>query len=170
MSLTYDFTTSACLVSLAVIDSRKRRHRAEGEESDDEPGTYTNQQAGSSLFTEKRRQKGKLPTKKLAQSRQKCSKEELLQLEQQKESEAARAYARVKQLWNGMLNGEGAAEKEWLIEAEKLVEMFRETRALFTVQNVGVFGSLKRTKSNMNKGRNICELVSNASSPQRPRS
>ena len=61
-----------------------------------------------------------------------------MQLEQQKENEALRAYAMVKQLWEGMLNGEEVSEKEWLIEAQKLVEMFRETRALFTVQNVSL--------------------------------
>lgn len=35
-----------------------------------------------------------------------------------------------------MLINEGEAEREWLVEAEKLVETFRETRNLFNATRV----------------------------------
>lgn len=35
-----------------------------------------------------------------------------------------------------MLHGDAEAEREWLLEAEKLVDMFRETRNLFLTSRV----------------------------------
>jgi general transcription factor 3C polypeptide 3 (transcription factor C subunit 4) len=119
-----------------VIDSRRRRRGGGDEESESEAGSPTDTRTKASLFAEKK-SKGKRSAAKSAQNKPRLSKEELIQLDQQKEGEALRAYARVKQLWDAMLAGEEAAEREWLIEAEKLVEMFRETRALFSVLNVG---------------------------------
>ena len=42
----------------------------------------------------------------------------------------------MQELWPGMLAGDFEAEKEWLIESEKLVETFRETRNLFLTSRV----------------------------------
>lgn len=47
-------------------------------------------------------------------------------------------YHRVKEIWSKMLAGEEEATREWLVEAEKLVECFRETRNLFLTSRVGV--------------------------------
>lgn len=64
---------------------------------------------------------------------------QLKELEAQKEREVTRGYQRVQELWSGMLAGEVEAEKEWLIETEKLVETFRETRNLFLTSRVSFF-------------------------------
>lgn len=44
----------------------------------------------------------------------------------------------MKEIWAGMLAQETEAEREWLLEAEKLVDMFRETRNLFLTSRVGL--------------------------------
>jgi general transcription factor 3C polypeptide 3 (transcription factor C subunit 4) len=61
---------------------------------------------------------------------------ELKALEEQREREAILGYTRVEDLWPRMLHGDAEAEREWMIEAEKLVEMFRETRNLFVTTRV----------------------------------
>lgn len=66
---------------------------------------------------------------------------QLRELEAQKEREAAQGWHRVQELWPRMLANEEDAVREWLVEAEKLVESFRETRALFLTSRVsGGFG------------------------------
>lgn len=42
----------------------------------------------------------------------------------------------MQELWPRMLAGDPEAEKEWLIESERLVETFRETRNLFLTSRV----------------------------------
>ena len=64
----------------------------------------------------------------------------------QKEREAAQQWKRVQELWPRMLAGEEEPLREWLIEAEKLVEAFRETRALFLTSRVRHVGSLRSIK------------------------
>lgn len=66
----------------------------------------------------------------------KLSAAQLRELEAQKEREVAQGFHRVKDLWSSMLAGEEEAEREWLVEAEKLVESFRETRNLFNATRV----------------------------------
>ena len=60
-------------------------------------------------------------------------------MEAKKEKEAAQSYRRVKDLWARMLNGEEEADREWMHEAESLVESFRETRALFLSTRVSAY-------------------------------
>ena len=79
----------------------------------------------------------------------------------EKEKEVIKGYARLKEIWQDMLQErqiaevfrlsiadggvwtmvdlveEGSLEKEWMLEAEKLVEAFRETRNLFLASRVG---------------------------------
>ncbi|KAJ6486311.1 hypothetical protein DFH09DRAFT_1265926 [Mycena vulgaris] len=69
---------------------------------------------------------------KIKMSQNRMSNAELRAIEAQKEAEAVGAYARLKQLWPRMLEGDGAPRQEWLLEAEKLIEAFRETRRLFS--------------------------------------
>ncbi len=64
------------------------------------------------------------------------SKESLIELEQRKEAEALLSYDRLKKTWDAMLQQEESAVNEWLVEAEKLVDMFRETRNLFGSKGV----------------------------------
>ena len=47
-----------------------------------------------------------------------------------------KGYRRLKEIWSGMLAGEKDSEREWLVEAEKLIDMFRETRNLFVTSRV----------------------------------
>jgi general transcription factor 3C polypeptide 3 (transcription factor C subunit 4) len=74
-------------------------------------------------------------------------------LEAAKEKEVVRGYKRVCELWGRMLKGVGGslgleedredqeAVREWMVEAEKMVETFRETRNLFLTSRVSVFFS-----------------------------
>jgi general transcription factor 3C polypeptide 3 (transcription factor C subunit 4) len=57
-------------------------------------------------------------------------------LEVQKEKEVVKGYRRLKEIWSSMLAGEKDPEREWLVEAEKLIDMFRETRNLFVTSRV----------------------------------
>ena len=53
------------------------------------------------------------------------------ELEVEKEKEVLKGYQRVKDLTPAMKTGNEVVVKEWLLEAEKLIESFRETRRLF---------------------------------------
>ena len=64
------------------------------------------------------------------------SKEGLIELEIRKEAEAIASHDRLKKLWDTMLSADGSAINEWILEAEKLIEMFRETRNLFGSRGV----------------------------------
>ena len=69
---------------------------------------------------------------------------QLHELERKKEEEVERGYKLLCELWPKMLLPQGTAEqelaeREWLLEAEKLVDMFRETRNLFRTSRVSIF-------------------------------
>jgi len=119
-----------------VIDSRKRRpggrQELDGQENDP---------TRASLFEEKvRTGKGK------SGKQQKLSMAELRQAESNIEKEVTQWYHRVTELWAGMLAGQEDATREWLMEAEKLVEMFRHTRPLFlTSRHQGFRGMFPRS-------------------------
>lgn len=112
-----------------VIDSRKRRTNQP--EATPTPGTVPQPQ-GASLFEEKSRTKSKTP----APGKSRLSLAELKALEEQREREVILGYTRAEDLWPRMLHGDAEAGREWMIEAEKLVEMFRETRNLFVTTRV----------------------------------
>ena len=119
----------------AVIDSRRRR-RVAGAEGQDRAGSSQDGATGASLFEEKAR-KGKGKGKGSAGARPgKLTAAQLRELEAQKEREAAQSYARVRDLWPRMLAGDEDADREWMYEAEMLIESFRETRALFLTTRV----------------------------------
>jgi general transcription factor 3C polypeptide 3 (transcription factor C subunit 4) len=65
---------------------------------------------------------------------------ELKALEEEREREVLLGYTRVEDLWPRMLRDDVEAEREWMLEAEKLVEMFRETRNLFVTTRVIKWG------------------------------
>jgi general transcription factor 3C polypeptide 3 (transcription factor C subunit 4) len=94
------------------------------------------QPQGASLFEEKSRTKAKGS----APGRSRLSLAELKALEEEREREVLLGYTRVEDLWPRMLRDDVEAEREWMLEAEKLVEMFRETRNLFVTTRVIKWG------------------------------
>ncbi|KIJ64224.1 hypothetical protein HYDPIDRAFT_175610 [Hydnomerulius pinastri MD-312] len=123
-----------------VIDARKRRPvQVEGTATDVSGPSQTS----ASLFEEKTqtRQKGK------AVKQGRLTVTELKGLEEQREKDVALGYKRMEELWPSILM-EGCldqVEREWMLEAEKLVEMFRETRNLFlTTKNTDFKGMFPR--------------------------
>lgn len=92
--------------------------------------------AAASLFEEKPRVGKEKAARATAQKSAKLNIMQLKELETKKEQEAVLSYGRVKNLWAKMLAEDAAAEREWMHEAESLVESFRETRALFLTSRV----------------------------------
>ncbi|KAI0738457.1 TPR-like protein [Daedaleopsis nitida] len=123
---------------LEVISTRKRRNAQRDAEND------AGEKPSASLFEEGKVRTGKGKTSKANANR--LSKAQLIELESQKEREAVQGWHRVQDLWPRMLANEDAAVREWLFEAEKLVESFRETRALFlTTRQQGFKGMFSRS-------------------------
>jgi general transcription factor 3C polypeptide 3 (transcription factor C subunit 4) len=65
-------------------------------------------------------------------------------LEVAKEREVVRGYKRLCELWGRMLKGgeqveDQEAVREWMVEAEKMVETFKETKNLFLTSRVSHF-------------------------------
>jgi general transcription factor 3C polypeptide 3 (transcription factor C subunit 4) len=106
-----------------VIDARGKRSARNGKQ-----GTVTNHTSaqGASLFEETPSSR---PTKGNRSS--KSSRPVTRELEVGKEKEVLKGYQRVMDLTPAMKTGNEVAVKEWLLEAEKLIENFRETRRLF---------------------------------------
>ncbi|KAI0629317.1 TPR-like protein [Trametes polyzona] len=127
---------------MQVIESRKRRaaHR-EGtvDSGTGEPGS-------ASLFEEGKVRGAKAKGTPAKGNPNKLTAAQLRELEAQKEREAAQSWRRVQELWPRMLGEEEEATREWLVEAEKLIESFRETRALFlTSRHRGFRGMFPRS-------------------------
>jgi len=106
-----------------VIDARGRRGTKHGKQS--AVARHPNVQ-GASLFEETPSSR---PTKGYKSS--KSSRPVARELEIEKEKEVLKGYQRVVDLTPAMRTGNEVAVKEWLLEAEKLIENFRETRRLF---------------------------------------
>ncbi|TFK26991.1 TPR-like protein [Coprinopsis marcescibilis] len=138
-----------------VIDSRKKRKGGTNQ-----PSTQSgNAEAGpstitTSLFAEERatgKTKGSVnkPQNRLTHA-------QLRDLESEKEREVIRGFKKLKDLWQFLsgptFNQTGAGnvgeqERLWMLEAEKLVDMFRETRNLFlTSRNNPFRGMFPRNK------------------------
>jgi general transcription factor 3C polypeptide 3 (transcription factor C subunit 4) len=115
-----------------VIESRKKRHKNSNAAQPEEPGGLS---TSTSLFTEERAAaKGKSSTR---QNRPTLA--QLKELEAEKEKEVVRGHRRLTELWGGMLAGDENADREWMLETERLVDMFRETRNLFLTTRVSFF-------------------------------
>lgn len=99
-------------------------------------------EGGSSLFREREARPSSRITKKSMTPAQ------LLKLENERKEQALGWYKRVRDLWSAMMSGQMEAEREWLLEAEKLVEMFRSTRDLFSTGKVfrGMAGQRRGTR------------------------
>ncbi|KAF8636092.1 hypothetical protein AX17_003797 [Amanita inopinata Kibby_2008] len=143
-----------------VIDSRKKKPKDAVPTSTQSPAPGSSTApASSSLFQEDRssaKSKSAAGTGSM-RSQNRLTHAQLRELEAEKEKEVLKGWSRVKELWGGMLSslrGEGGdeeseqAEREWLVEAEKLVDTFRETRNLFlTSRNLPFRGMFPRSKA-----------------------
>jgi len=109
-----------------VIDSRKKKGKGA---STNTAGDASNTMSTSLFAEDKSKAKG-------AAARPRLTHAQLREMELEKEKEVIKGYRRLKELWAGMLNEEEEAEREWLVQAEKLVDMFRETRNLFLTSRV----------------------------------
>ncbi|KAJ7633881.1 TPR-like protein [Mycena polygramma] len=124
-----------------VIDSRKRRPK--------EPNAATNSatHAAFPALIQEKAAKSRIsaPTKK---STNRLSNAELREMEGQKEMEVMDGYQRLKQLWPRMVQGDGEPRQQWMLEAEKLIEAFRETRRLYSTSRTykGMFPARKSAK------------------------
>lgn len=105
-----------------VINSRKRRNPRTRQGSVLDPSSSQH----ASLFEEKEKPRGGKDQKPA-----KLPRHVTRELEAQKTKDVLQGYQRVQDLNSRMLAGEEVAVNEWLLEAEKLVETFRETRRLF---------------------------------------
>lgn len=85
----------------------------------------------TSLFAEDKTTKTKANA-----TRPRLTHAQLRELEAGKEKEVVCGYRRQKELWPAVVASDPEAERVWLVEAEKLVDMFRETRNLFLTSRV----------------------------------
>ncbi|KIY47854.1 TPR-like protein [Fistulina hepatica ATCC 64428] len=127
-----------------VIDSRRRRNR-NGASTEDQPGTSATQ--SSSLFAEDE-PRAHSASAKSSGPQKKLTHAELLELEAEKEQEVVKGYKRVKDVWDAMLAGNEEAKREWMVEADKLTETYRETRNLFSTSKDVFRGMYPRTRRN----------------------
>ncbi|KAF8824593.1 hypothetical protein HHX47_DHR8000441 [Lentinula edodes] len=162
---------------VTVIDARKRRNKDPSQDSNP-----TTSNPSTSLFAEKNvKSTSSRPT-----NQNRLTQAQLKELEAEKEKDALRSYNRVKEIWDGMIkeretrekeletgiqaaknlmehqraNGaaaEGPVEREWMLEAEKLVDTFRETRNLFTAARHNPFRGMF-PKRRMRKTKDISDL------------
>ena len=115
---------------IAVLDSRKKRL---GPRAGADASGTSGDPAQISLFEEKPR--GKAAARAASKSNR-LSVAQLRELEAQKEKEVMLGHHRVRELWARMLANEEESVREWLVEAEKLIETFRETKNLFLTSRV----------------------------------
>ncbi|KAJ4480918.1 hypothetical protein J3R30DRAFT_3462311 [Lentinula aciculospora] len=155
-----------------VIDSRKRRLKDSSQD-----GVSSTANASTSLFVEKNIKS----SSSRSNNQNRLTQAQLKELESEKEKEVLSSYNRVKEIWDGMIkereagtkkleigieaakklmehqqgNGaapEGPVEREWMLEAEKLVDTFRETRNLFTAARHNPFrGMFPKRRSRKSK-------------------
>ncbi|KAJ6488044.1 hypothetical protein C8R45DRAFT_264401 [Mycena sanguinolenta] len=115
-----------------VIDSRKRTAKSAADVVAGQPAQAP-QQPSSSLFAEdKSADKSTTKTTK----RPRISAEALMELESKMEQDTLKAYRRLAELYPKISKEEANDfERDWLIEAEKLTDSFRECRQLFTTSS-----------------------------------
>lgn len=118
--------------SLLVIDSRKYR---KDKISDPAAGQAEQaQQPSSSLFVEDK-STDKSTAKTTKSGRPRMSVEALMELEAKLEQDTLKSYRRLAELYPKISKEEvNDFERDWLLQAEKMIESFRECRQLFTTQ------------------------------------
>lgn len=131
------------LTSLSVIDARKRAKlgKANGSQYPVVASTSSvDQSLSQSLFDER----AASPKKAAKPTAPRLSAAEVKALEQERQAKIDASYEMCKRLHDKMMDRDYEAESEWLIEAEKLVEHFRETRQLFITAKVGLWNTRAR--------------------------
>ncbi|KAJ7064882.1 hypothetical protein C8F01DRAFT_778362 [Mycena amicta] len=128
-----------------VIDSRKR---ANNRTSDTDAHPSTAQVPSSSLFSEG--QSGEKVGKSKS-NKARMTTEALKQLELEMEAETVKGHQRLMELYPNIGKDEpNHFERDWIIQAEKLLEAFRETRQLFSTSQLTFRGMFpkkdRRTK------------------------
>ncbi|KAH8108394.1 TPR-like protein [Phellopilus nigrolimitatus] len=129
-----------------VMDARRKQRTGTSPSlaEDDSLGTGIPEPA---LFAEKRKgAKAKSASVAAGRARQTLSREQLEVLERTKETDAARWYDRCAQTRDAMRAGDPLMESDWLLHAEKLIEMFRETRNIFPSRSARLFTGMFRAK------------------------
>ncbi|KAF7316423.1 hypothetical protein MIND_00161200 [Mycena indigotica] len=132
-----------------VIDSRRRSLIDKTLDSD---ASRTDQALSSSLFPEGQPAE-KTGTSKSTKSR--MTTEALKQFELEMEAETIKGHQRLMELYPNIRRDSepNDDEREWIIQAEKLIEAFRETRQLFSTSRQG-FRGLFPKKAKPTKTRN----------------
>ncbi|KAJ6588829.1 hypothetical protein B0H19DRAFT_1248427 [Mycena capillaripes] len=130
-----------------VIDSRKRNNKP-SDVAAGQPGQAT-QQPSSSLFAEER-PVDKSTTKTTKSGRQRMSVEALKELEAKLETDTLKGYRRLRELYPKISKEEvNDSERDWFLQAEKMIESFRETRQLFSTSSLafrGMFPAVVKSK------------------------
>ncbi|KAJ6611013.1 TPR-like protein [Mycena sp. CBHHK59/15] len=113
-----------------VIDSRKKLPKPS-----DASKTQSSQPPSTSLFVEDKSAKAKALA---SRSTQRMPFEALKELEATNERDTLKSYRRLAELWPRISKEEvNESEREWMLEAEKLIEGFRESRKLFPSSAAG---------------------------------
>ncbi|KAF6756226.1 hypothetical protein DFP72DRAFT_894942 [Ephemerocybe angulata] len=121
-----------------VIDSRKKRKTTKEGSHEETPEPGSQALASTSLFAEEKPSAKSKAAAARAQNR--LTHAQLRELEAEKEKEVIRGFKRLQELWGSLLNPDDPdGEREWLLEAEKLVDMFRETRNLYLTSRANPF-------------------------------
>ncbi|KZV90252.1 TPR-like protein [Exidia glandulosa HHB12029] len=129
----------------SVIDARKRNPA----EKDDVDDNGEGQEESPTLFDEKRK---KTKTKTKAKTKAKTSSwldpAQLEDAAKRKQAEVENAWRRLQEMEPGMRAREPAAETQWLLAAETMIEAFREARELFSTAKVRPSHSKKPVAGN----------------------
>ena len=151
-----------------VIDSRKKRKAGQqtAAEATPEPGPSQ----VTSLFVEEKSARSKAAA---ARAHNRLTAAQLKELEAEKEKEVSKGFKRLRELWPLLFKpGEADAEREWMVEAEKLVDMFKETRNLFLTSRVSTCIALRPRRLSPSRPTHSAECYrepGNASSQSRQR-
>ncbi|KAJ7512667.1 TPR-like protein [Mycena galericulata] len=127
-----------------VIDSRKKGNKT-SDATTDQVGQASQPSGSASLFAEE-----KDKTSKSKRSGPRMTVEALKEMEATMERDAIKSHRRITELWPNISREQvNESEREWLLQAEKMVESFRETRQLFTTSNQafrGMFPTINRSR------------------------
>ncbi|KAK7044646.1 hypothetical protein R3P38DRAFT_2879955 [Favolaschia claudopus] len=116
-----------------MIDSRKRLNRSTDVNMDE--SEKAKQLPSSSLFSEQNK------AKTTKSGRQRMSAEALMELEAKNELDTLKGHRRLEELYPQISKDEvNDSEREWLLQAEKIIDSFRECRQLFSTSQYGFRG------------------------------
>ncbi|KAJ7033739.1 hypothetical protein C8F04DRAFT_614968 [Mycena alexandri] len=120
-----------------VIDSRKRGAKS-SDAGPGQPEQTPQPPTSSSLFAEEKSTDKAVKTKS---TRQRMSVEALKELEAQMEKDTLMTFRRMGELYPKISKEQlNDSERDWLLQAEKMIESFRETRQLFTTSSLAFRG------------------------------